>query len=122
MLPLAMRTIMFFISSSGKKPVEEFLDSLSAKEAQKVLWLLKLVKKLPAISSEYLKKLRNTKDIWEVRVKHGNNAFRLLGFFDVGALIVLTNGFAKKSQKTPQSEITLAEQRKEEYFRRKYHG
>nr|WP_223294036.1 type II toxin-antitoxin system RelE/ParE family toxin [Pelodictyon phaeoclathratiforme] len=39
--------------------------------------------------------------MWEVRAKHGNNAFRLLGFMDKGSLVILTNGFIKKSQKTP---------------------
>ena len=114
-----MRNIIFFSTSSGKMPVEEFLNSLSAKEAQKVLWVLQLIKEFPAVSGEYFKKLQNTDDIWEVRAKLGNNAFRLLGFFDNGSLVVLTNGFAKKSQKTPAFEINLAEQRKKEYLKRK---
>ncbi|HEX9928047.1 MAG TPA: type II toxin-antitoxin system RelE/ParE family toxin, partial [Pyrinomonadaceae bacterium] len=53
--------------------------------------------------------------IWEVRVDFGNDAFRLLGFLDGGKMIVLTNGFAKKTQKTPASEISLAERRKKDY-------
>jgi len=48
--------------------------------------------------------------------------FRILGFFDGGKLIVLTNGFAKKTQKTPLSEIKLAENRKKEYIERKKDG
>ncbi|MEZ5537377.1 MAG: type II toxin-antitoxin system RelE/ParE family toxin [Thiolinea sp.] len=67
----------------------------------------------------YLKKLVNTDDIWEIRAQHSNNIFRLLGFFDEGNFIVLTNGFQKKTQKTPKSEIELSEQRKQDYLERK---
>ncbi len=97
-----MQNIIFFSTSAGKKPVEEFLNSLSAKEAQKVLWVLQLIKELPAVSGEYFKKLQNTDDIWEVRAKLGNNAFRLLGFLDDGSLVILTNWFAKKKVKKHQ--------------------
>ena len=64
---------------------------------------------------EYLKKLNGTNDIWEIRIQFGNDAFRLLGFFDNGK-IILTNGFAKKSKNTPKNEIELAEHRKKEYY------
>ncbi|MDQ3131032.1 MAG: type II toxin-antitoxin system RelE/ParE family toxin [Acidobacteriota bacterium] len=64
---------------------------------------------------QYFKKLGGTNDIWEVRVDFGSDAFRLLGFFDKSNLVILTNGFAKKTQKTPASEISLAEQRKKDY-------
>jgi len=71
------------------------------------------------IPREYFQKLVNTQDIWEVRVSIGNNIFRILGFIDDAQNIVLTNGFAKKSQKTPRKEIILAEQRKKGYLERK---
>ncbi|MBP9934977.1 MAG: type II toxin-antitoxin system RelE/ParE family toxin [Pyrinomonadaceae bacterium] len=60
-----------------------------------------------------------TEDIWEVRIEFGGDIFRLLGFFDKGNLVVLTNGFTKKTQKTPSKEIALAEKRKKEYLSRK---
>lgn len=68
---------------------------------------------------QYLKKLVATDDIGEVRIEYGSNIFRLLGFFDKGSLVVLTNGFVKKSQRTPLSEIALAEKRKSDYLNRK---
>lgn len=68
---------------------------------------------------QYFKKLDGTDDIWEVRIDFGNNTFRLFGFFEKGNLIILTNGFAKKSQKAPQSETSLAEQRKKDYQSRR---
>ena len=114
-----MRGIVFYRTDSERCPVEEFLDSLSGKQAQKVVWVLRLIQELDSVPTQYLKKLVNTDEIWEVRVQVGNNIFRLLGFFDSDNLIVLTNGFAKKTQKTPSQEIELAEQRKRDYLSRK---
>lgn len=74
---------------------------------------------LDSVPSKYLKKLVNTKDIWEVRVGFGNDIFRFLGFFDNEQLIILTNGFAKKTMKTPVREIELAERRKQDYLSRR---
>jgi phage-related protein len=113
-----MRLIKFYETTSGRKPVEEFMDSLKANEAQKVVWVLKLIEDLRFVPTEYFKKLRNTDDIWEVRARYGNNTFRLLGFMDKETLVVLTNAFAKKNQKTPKSEIDLAEKRRKEYLAR----
>jgi len=84
-----------------------------------VTWVLRLLKRLPIIPIQYFKKLVGTNDIWEVRVQFGGNIFRLLGFFDKENVVVLTNGFAKKSQKTPEQEIVLAEQRKQDYLKRR---
>jgi phage-related protein len=96
-----MKEIVFYRTQSGASPVEDFLNSLSGKQAQKVLWVLRLIQELDSVPSQYLKKLVNTDDIWEVRVQIGNNIFRLLGFFGENDLMILTNGFAKKTQKTP---------------------
>ncbi|MFK0732559.1 MAG: type II toxin-antitoxin system RelE/ParE family toxin [Gloeotrichia echinulata GP01] len=114
-----MREIIFYRTDTDKCPVEEFIDSLSGKQAQKVLWVLRLIQELDKVPNQYFKKLVNTDDIWEVRVQVGNNAFRLLGFFDDDNLVILTNGFVKKTQKTPSQQIELAEQRKRDYLNRK---
>ena len=97
----------------------EFLDSLAGKQAQKVLWVLQLIEELEVIPRQYFKKLADSEGIWEVRIQFGNDVFRLLGFFDGGTLLILTNGFAKKTQKTPSQEIALAVRRKEEYLARR---
>ena len=115
-----MKEIVFYRSQSGSSPVEDFLNSLSGKQAQKVLWVLRLIQELDPVPSQYLKKLVNTDNIWEVRVQVGNNIFRLLGFFVESELIILTNGFAKKTQKTPSQEIDLAQQRKRDYLNRRF--
>ncbi|MEM6752772.1 MAG: type II toxin-antitoxin system RelE/ParE family toxin [Cyanobacteria bacterium P01_C01_bin.38] len=114
-----MREVIFYRTNLDKCPIEEFLDSLTAKQAQKVSWVLLLIQELDYVPTQYLKKLVNTDDIWEVRVQFGNNTFRLLGFFDNEDLIILTNGFAKKTQKTPSQEIDLAENRKQDYLNKK---
>jgi phage-related protein len=112
-------TTEFYLTASGRSPVEEFLDSLPGKQAQKVLWVLRLVEELDVVPRQYLGKLVNTDDIWEVRVQFGNDSFRLLGFFERSSLLILAHGFAKKTQKTPQQDIALAEQRKREYLARR---
>lgn len=114
-----MREIHFYKTPSGESPIEEFLDSLTSKQTQKVTWVMQLIEEIEQVPVTYLKKLVNTDDIWEIRAQQGNNIFRLLGFFDGGKLIVLTNGFQKKAQKTPKAEIVLAEERKKDYLEKK---
>jgi phage-related protein len=117
-----MRTVDFYRLPNSDSPVEAFLDSLTGRQAQKVLWVLQLIEELDVVPRQYFKKLVDSEGIWEVRIQFGNDIFRLLGFFDSGALLILTNGFAKKTQKTPPQEIALAIRRKEEYLaRRKNH-
>ena len=114
-----MRIVNFYRLPNGKSPVEDFLDSLTGKQAQKVLWVLQLIEELDVIPHQYFKKLVDCEGIWEVRVQFGNNDFRLLGFFDGGTMLFLTNGFSKKTQKTPLQEIAFAVRRREEYMARR---
>ncbi len=114
-----MRTINFYKTGSGRSPVEEFIDSLNGKQAQKVAWVLRLIEELDVVPTQYLKKLVNTDEIWEVRVQFAGNIFRLLGFLEGETLVILTNGFAKKTQKTPVNEIEVAVARRREYLERK---
>lgn len=114
-----MKSIDYYRTESGKAPVEEWLLTLQTKQFEKCLWVLRLIEELDRIPSEYFKKMENTDDLWEARIQFGSNIFRILCFFDGAKLIMLTNGFAKKTQKTPKREIDLAEQRKKDYFRRK---
>ena len=114
-----MKRINFYKTKTGSSPVGEFLDTLSDKQAQKILWVLKLIQELDRIPVQYFKKLVKTDDIWEVRVTIAGNIFRILCFFDGKELIILANSFQKKTQKTPHKEIKIAEQRKKEYLKRK---
>ena len=113
-----MRQVIFYRNENDQSPVEDFLNSLSDKHVDKILWVLKIIKELERIPKQYFKKLTNTDDIWEVRLQSGNNNFRLLGFIFKSNFVILTNGFSKESQKTPKNEILLAEKRKQEYIKR----
>lgn len=114
-----MRTIQFYRAASGKSPVKEFLDSLSDRHAQKVAWVLRIVEQFDIVPQQYFKKLVGTEDLWEVRAQIGGSNYRFLGFFDGSRLLILTSGFSKKQQKTPQREIDLAQQRRNEYYQRR---
>ena len=115
-----MREIVFYRTKSGECPIEEFLDSLASQQALKVAWVLQLIEELDVVPVQYFKKLVNTDGVWEVKVPFGGNIFRLLGFLERGNVVILTNGFQKKTQKTPKKEINLAENRKKEYLNRRH--
>ena len=114
-----MREVDFYRTASGHCPVEQFLDSLTVRQSTKVTWTLRLIEELEFVPKQYFKKLVGTDDIWEVRVNVGGDTFRLLSFFDGPKLVVLTHAFAKQTRRIPRSAIRLAEQRKQDYFRRK---
>ena len=113
-----MRQIIFYRTQTGHCTVEEFLDTLSSKQAKKVSWVLKLIEELDRVPSQYFEKLVNTDGIWEVRVQFGGNIFRLLGFLGDSMTLILNHAFTKKTQKTPAQDIALAENRKREHIRR----
>src|SRR3972149_11217718 len=119
MLTFSVRTIHVDRTFAGKWPVEEFLDSLPDRSAQKVIWVRRLVERLDIVPQQYFKKLVGSEDLWEIRAQMGGNSYRLLGFFDGATLLILTSGFSKKQQKTPMREIQIALQRKFDYLQRK---
>jgi hypothetical protein len=92
-----VRNIAFYRTESGASPIEEFLDSLSSKQAQRVAWVLRLIEEIESVPAQYFKKMPGTEDIWEVRVQSGSDTIRLLGFLFGARSLVLTNGFAKKT-------------------------
>lgn len=102
-----MRVIKFYRTEIDNCPVEDFLKDLPDKQSKKIAWTLRVVRDLQQIPTQYLKKLKSSDDIWEVRATIGNNTFHLLGFFDGPELIVLTSGFAKKTNKVPKQELKL---------------
>lgn len=114
------RALVFYKTDKGHCPVDEFLDSLSPKVAQKVTWVLKLLQELDMVPTQYLKKLSATDGIWECRMVFSGNTYRILCFFHGSGRLVLTHGFMKKTQKTPHEEILQAERLKADYIGR--HG
>jgi phage-related protein len=113
------RTIIFYRTVDGKCPVQDFLDALPGKVAQKVVWVLRLLEDLEMVPAIYFKKLIGTEDIWECRIQHASNIYRILCFFDSRSVIILTHGFEKKSMKTPRQEIERAESYRRDYLNRK---
>ena len=116
---LHVRKIKFYRFETGKCPVEEYFDSLTNKQFEKISFVLDLIEQIDIVPRKYFKKLKGTDDIWEVRVQHGNNIFRILGFFDGKDLVILNHAFTKKAKKIPVKEIATAEMRKKQYFKQK---
>lgn len=112
------RNIVFYRTFNGKSPVEDFLDSLPGKTAQKILWVLGLVEELEFVPARYFAKLPGTDEIWECRIHLAANAYRILCFLSDASTVVLTNGFIKKERKTPKGEIEKAESSRKDFIRR----
>ncbi|HEY6170879.1 MAG TPA: type II toxin-antitoxin system RelE/ParE family toxin [Candidatus Kapabacteria bacterium] len=117
-----MRVVEFYRTETGGNPVEDFLVSLPSKVRQKAVWVLKAIEQLQRVSTQYLKKLDGTDDIWEIRIIHAKDSIRLLCFWSGENIIIVTHGFKKKTDKVPQREIQLATERKKEFERRKSNG
>lgn len=98
--------------------VIEFLQSLNEKVRDKIAY--NIGKSMLVLDKELFKKLGDT-DIWEFRTIYSGMAYRLLAFWDTDTdtLVVVTHGFTKKSQKTPQKEINKAKELRKEYFNSK---
>jgi len=111
------RKIVFYRLENGESPVEEFLDTLPDKAAQKVIAVFKVIEENLIVSTRFFKKLTGT-EIWECRIMWQSDIYRILGFFEKNNFIILTNGFHKKTQKTPASEIKRAEEYMKDYKRR----
>lgn len=114
-----IRNVKFYKTVDGYCPVQEFIESLPGKAAQKVTWTLALLEELEVLPTTYLKKLVNTDGIWEVRVSLGPDIYRIFCFFAGNAMVILTHGLVKKTQKTPPCEIERAEFYKQEYLSRR---
>jgi len=97
----------------------EFWDFYHAQKEsvqKKIDWVIGLVKSLEMIPQKFFKHIEETDGLYEIRIKAGTNALRIFCFFDQGNIVVLINGFLKKTQKTPKNEITKALQLKQRYY------
>ena len=97
----------------------EFYEKQTEKVKDKIDYVLELIEKVERVPQNFLKHMEGTDGLYEIRVQSGNNIFRVFCFFDAGKLIVLMNGFQKKTDKTPKKEIEKAELLREEYFEEK---
>lgn len=108
------REIIFY-----KNHFEDFFAKQSVKVQKKILAVLDLIAVLERVPVDYLKHLEGTEGLYEIRVQFASDAFRLFCFFDEGKLVVVLNGFQKKAQKTPRSELERALRLREDYFSEK---
>jgi len=104
------RTIIFY-----KDYFEKFFVKQRQKVRDKIIWTFDLIENLPRVPELYLKHIENAEGLYEIRVQMGSDIYRIFCFFDQGQLVVIANGFQKKSQKTPKQEIELALKIKGEY-------
>jgi phage-related protein len=110
--------IEFYDKADGSEPAKEFILALDAKMRAKVVRTVGLLREEgPSLREPYSKHLED--GIFEIRTKFGSDITRVLYFFVIGRKIILTNGFVKKTQKTPASEIALAKQYRADYLSRK---
>ena len=105
-----IRTIITY-----KNYFEEFLNNQTKKVKEKISWTLLLIQEVKQVPETYLKHIEGTDGLYEIRIQLGSDIFRIFCFFDKGKLVVLTNGFQKKTQKTPRKEIIKALKIMEEY-------
>lgn len=92
----------------------DFMESISIAEAKKVSYVLDMLKTKERISSKFVKPIRD--GLYEIRADYGGNIYRVFFIFDDGNIVILFNGFHKKTQKTPESEINKAMKLKKEYY------
>ena len=104
------RKIIFY-----KNYFQDFFDQQTKKVKAKIVWTFDLVEELQRVPETYLKHIENTEGLYEIRVQLTSNIFRIFCFFEEGQLVILLNGFQKKTQKTPKKEIELALKIKAEY-------
>ena len=113
--------VLFYDRPDGTEPVREFLLSLDRKMLAKVVREIELLSvNGPDLREPYSKSLGD--GIFELRTKIGTDITRVLYFFVVGRKIILTNGFVKKTDRTPRAEIDLARKYRDEYLSRKEHS
>ena len=104
-------------TESGEQPVADFLDSLEPKMNAKLVGLMELLEEMGSgLREPYTAPLGD--GIFELRCRQGSNITRVLFLFFVGKRIVVTNGFVKKTRKTPREEIRLAKARRKDWLRR----
>ncbi len=98
---------------------QDFYLYQTDKVREKIGYVFRVVKTVNKIPEKFLKHLEGTDGLYEIRIEAGTNIFRIFCCFDKGNIIVLFNGFQKKTQKTPKQEIELALKLKNEYFNQK---
>ena len=108
------RELFFF-----KNYFKDFYDKQRPKVKKRIIWTLKVIEEVDRIPETYFKHLEGSEGIYEIRVQVGSDIFRIFAFFDKNSLIIIGNGFQKKSQKIPHGQLEMAEKIRKEYYEEK---
>lgn len=92
----------------------DFFNSIEAGAQKKVAYVLNMLKTQDRLSENFVKSIRE--GVYELRASHNGNIYRAFFIFDKGNIVMLFNGFHKKTRKTPNSEIEQAIKLKNEYY------
>ncbi|MBE7653682.1 type II toxin-antitoxin system RelE/ParE family toxin [Tenacibaculum finnmarkense genomovar finnmarkense] len=102
-----------------QKYFEEFLLNQPQKVQDKIFKVIEIIETYERVPTQYLKAMVGTNGLYEARIKLASNIWRVFCFFDKGKLVILLNGFQKKTQKTPKKEIKKALILMNSYFEEK---
>ena len=94
----------------------DFFNKQSEKAKEKIDYVLFLITHIEKVPDKFLKHIEGQKGLYEIRVDHSSNIFRIFCFFDKGKIVILLNGYQKKTQKTSLKEIEMANKLMNEYF------
>ena len=95
----------------------DFISTITVQEARKIYYILDLLKMQERLPAKFVKHIKD--GLYELRAEYNSNIYRVFFCFDKGQIVILFNGFQKKSQKTPQTEIDRALRLKAEYYESK---
>jgi phage-related protein len=113
-----MWNIEYYQSESGKVPVAEFIDSLDAKSRARIARILDLLEEFGIdLGMPYARHLEE--QLWELRIRHARNRYRIIYFLATGETFVLLHGFIKKTGPVPRADIEMAERRRNDYLSRR---
>jgi phage-related protein len=102
-----------------KNYFEDFLLGQPRKVQDKIFKIIEAIETLERVPSNYLKSMEGTNGLYEARIQLASNIWRVFCFFDNGKLVILLNGFQKKTQKTPKNELEKALRLMKEYYQEK---
>jgi|SRR6185312_4701482 len=98
---------------------QDFYLEQTGKVQEKIEYVFKIIRTVQNVPKKFLDHMTGTDGLYEIRIEFESNIYRIFCCFDKGNLVVLFNGFQKKTQKTPKKEIDLALKLKDEYFNSK---
>ena len=98
---------------------EDVFSALPKKTQFKFNWTLGLISTMEWVPEKYLRSITESQGLYEIRVEESSNIYRVFCFFDEGAVVILINGFQKKTDKTPRSEIMRAQRLRKKYYHEK---